>query len=191
MNRKIVRFVLCGALILGVTTSAVAQTPPDLPLKMRGKDWCPSSLNSVFPDGKFKNFNLRNAYTIAITSDPSGAMTATLTPNGTADPSLPVLDLLGRGLFRNKSNHKIEFVLNGVQLSDPDKLPTGIFITLRGQASIDKNTGAIKKVQGTFAYERADDDPSNDPAVHCFGSGTFGTKKHEDHPHPEDTTPHS
>ena len=193
MDRQYVRLILCSVLVLGMTAPVAAQTPSDLPLKMRGKDWCQASSDpgSAFPNGKFKNFNLRDAYTITITPDPSGngAMTANLSkdPNKTVDPSLPELSLQGHGLFRNKSNHKIEFVLNGVQLSDPDKLPTGIFITLRGQASIDKDTGVIKQAKGTFVYER-DDKNNEDPAVHCFGSGTFG--KHEDHPHPEDTTPH-
>ena len=198
MGRQNVRLILCGVLVLGMAAPAAAVTDNSstLPLKMRGKDWCESSSASSFPNGKFTNFNLRNTYSLTITPDPSGNgnLTGQLQkdPNSSADASLTEFELHGRGLFRNKSNRQVEFVLTG----DHQTVP-GIFLTLRGKASIDKNTGAIKRVEGTFVYERDDNDQNNDPAVHCFGSGTFGMKKHDDHnhpednPHPEDTVPHS
>jgi len=199
MNRENVRLLLCGILVLGMTAPVAAQTPPDnsttLPLKMRGKDWCQSSSASAFPNGKARNFNLRDAYTITITPDSagSGAITARLSkdPSSQADASLTEFDLHGQGVFRNKSKHQIEFVLNGVH---PDPNLHGIFITMRGQASVNKDTGVIKKAKGTFVYERDDDKNQDDPAVHCFGNGTFETKKKkhdEDDHHSEDTVPHS
>lgn len=184
MNRGNMRLLLCGILVLGVAAPAAAQTPPDLPLKMRGKDWCQSSPSSVFPDGKSKNFNLRHAYRITMTADANGSGNITGRINkeasSNADASLTEFDLHGQGLFRNKSNHKVEFVLNGVHPTVP-----GLFITLRGQASIDRATGAIKKANGMFVYER-DDNQNSDPAVHCFGRGTFETEKDEDHHHSDD-----
>lgn len=187
-------FLLCGALIVCMAVPAVAQssdvgprgdTGPGsdgdteaLPLKIRGKDWCPASATSVFPDGTFKNFNIRRAYTIAIVNDPSGngAIRGRISRNSSSsvDASLTEFDLHGRAYFRNPSRHTIEFVLHGAHPDVP-----GVFITMRGQASLHKQTGAIQKAMGTFVYER-DHERSPDPAVHCFGSGTFVAGKEKD-----------
>jgi len=162
-----------------VPAAAQADNSSILPLKMRGKDWCQSSSASAFPNGKSRNFNLRHVYDITLNPDlaGTGAITARLSkdPGSDADASLTEFDLHGQGLFRNKSNHKIEFVLHGVHPDIP-----GISLTMRGEGVVNKDTGAIKRVRGTFVYERDDNDPNNDPAVHCFGNGTFGTKKKHD-----------
>ena len=151
-------------------------------LQLIFKEWCQD--NPKF----FETFNVKinrrdpsDNTTVTIIRDPlnTGDLTdiqaAIETHGRSADQD--AIDLKGTIVLRNPAGRKAEFALSGVNPGNPAH-----FLTLRGQATLDK-FGNVTKLTGTFMVQetntyRLDKQTGQQSGpVECLASGTFVTGK--------------
>jgi hypothetical protein len=161
-------------LLLGIASDVQAVTVTDtFELKVTLKEWCRG--NPRF----FENIKTKvtDGVTLTITRDPQStgdttAIQATINNTGNAD--VDAMTLNGLGFPSNSSGTTAQFILLGT-------LNNGHFLSIRGQANVDK-LGNLTKVTGTIMYEitgtyTIDKSGTQSQPVDCFGSGTLVTGK--------------
>jgi hypothetical protein len=145
------------------------------------KEWCED--NPKF----FENISIRidskdpsNNITLTFTRDADGIgdtvdVQAKLINTGSSD--IDAITLSGLAFPANTAGRKLEFALSGVNPGNDDH-----FLTVRGQASLDKLSN-VTKLTGTFVYQiigtytvNKETGQQSGP-VECFASGTFTTGK--------------
>ncbi len=174
--------VICGGQTwLGPVASTQAATVTDtFELKATTKEFCQDNPKFFEPIIT----KVADQVTLTFTRDVlnTGDLTdiqATINNTGNADADAITMN----GLAFRRVNKLLtpvgptEFVLSGVNPGNPDH-----FITLRGQATLDK-LGNLTKVVGTVVYEITGTYTTDKKTgaqsgpVECFASGTFGTGK--------------
>ncbi len=167
---------------IAVAPAQAATTTDTFDLQLIFKEWCQD--NPKF----FENFNIKinrlnpsDNTTLTITRDPlnTGDLTdiqaAIETHGRSADQDAIVLT--GTIVLSNPAGRKAEFALSGVNPGIPTH-----FLTLRGQATLDK-FGNVNKLTGTFMVQETntytvDKQTGQQSApVECLASGTFVTGK--------------
>ncbi len=174
-------FALCGwSGLLSVDPARATTITDTFELKLTFKEWCQG--NPAF----FENFNVKTDSnnpsantTLTITRDdsnPAEIEQARIDTHGKS-ADVDAITLSGKAAPSNTAASKAEFALSGVNPGNPNH-----FLTLRGQATLDK-FGNVTKVTGTFMVQETNTYTTDKKTgtqsgpVECFASGTFTTGK--------------
>lgn len=173
-------FALVSLAGLGLADPAKADSVTDtFDLKLTIKQWCRG--NPKFFESLTVTIDPRHSSTntkLILTRDDSNPteIQARLDTHG-KNADLDAIVLAGKAYFSNKAQSRAEFALSGVNPSN-----AGHFLTLRGQATLDKFgnpstlTGTLMlQVSNTYTITKTP--PVQSQPVDCFASGTFGTSK--------------
>ena len=166
-----------------VMTPVQAATRTDtFQLKMVDKRWCetnPKFFENITIKISQKDPATNAIFTIKRDPQNTGDLTqvqATIDTKGRS-ADLDAMTLNGEAFFINKSHNKLELVLSGVNPGNPDH-----FITMRGQATVDKLSN-LTKITGTFffrdtnTYTTDKKTGAQSGPVECFNNGTFATNQ--------------
>jgi hypothetical protein len=177
LTMAMVAVTFCSQAWLGPVAPAQAATVTDtFQFKATTKEWCQG--NPKFSETI--NAKAADHVTFTITRDVlnTGDFTdiqAKINNTGSAD--IDAITMNGLAFPRNKSGRPEEFVLSGVNAGNTDH-----FLTIRGQATLDKFSN-VTKVTGTVVYQITGTYTTDKKTfaqsgpVECFASGTMGTGK--------------
>jgi hypothetical protein len=175
-------FLSFGVVSIPVVTAQAAAMTDTFDLQLTVKEWCQD--NPKF----FENFKVKinrsnpsDNTTLTITRDPNNTgditdIQATIETHGKS-ADVDAITLKGTIVLSNPAGRKAELALSGVNPGNPAH-----FLTLRGQATLDK-FGNVNKLTGTFMVQETNtytvDKKTGQQSgpVECLASGTFVTGK--------------
>lgn len=158
------------------TLTEAATTTDTFELKEQHKEWCKGN-PKFFENG---NTKVVDGVTVTFTRDVDGIddpFDVQVKINNTGVADFDAFTLKGLAFPGNKAGSKLEFAASGVNPGNDDH-----FLTIRGQASVDK-LGNVTKVTGAFVgqytgtYTVDKKTGQQSDSAECFGSGTLGTGK--------------
>ena len=178
-------FSACSVGVTAVASPTVAEavaTSDTFPVKAATKEWCEG--NPKFFEivkAKIDPKNPANNVTVTFTRDANNTNDETdvsLKFDNTGSADFDAIMLSGLAFPANAAPSKLQFAVSGVNPMNDDH-----FVTVRGQASLDK-LGNVTKLTGTIVYEitgtytiKTPPPPHQSAEVECFASGTFVTGK--------------